>query len=192
MSETMAAHFRHDQLAIAAHASGDLDGRDRDRAGALVAACAACASLLRDLRALAAALAALRRAVPPKRTRDYRLTTAEAARLRRFAWSIRLRGIIRPVAAGMTAAGLAAILLTTVPTTMPAAAPIDQRESYPLAVPPDGGGRPGTAGSPSQPAPASTTILDLGEAPAILLGGGLGLFLLQWGTERAGRPSRRR
>lgn len=187
MSGTMGAHLRHDQIAIAAHAAGDRTSRDQDRVAAVVAACAACATLLRDLRALAWALPTLPR---PNRGRDFRLTSAEAARLSRFAWSIRLRGIIRPVAAGMSAAGLGAILVTAVPSLMPAAGPVDLRESTPITAPSDGA-NPGTMIAAPPPA-ASNTILDLGEAPAILLGGGLGLYLLQWGTERAGRPSRRR
>ena len=68
----------HATLVVALDA-GDLVGADRDRAATLAATCAGCASLLDDLAAIRAATATL---PAPVRRRDYRLTDADAARLR--------------------------------------------------------------------------------------------------------------
>ncbi len=174
------AHLTHDPLALAAQAAGDLTGRDRAVANSLVAACLACAGLVRDLTLIARALPLLPR---PRRTRDFHLTPTDASRLRRFAWVPRIRTVLRPLAITMTAAGLAGLALTTVPFTTPAAAEIQ-------VVSPMSGQDEG--GTPARTGDERSGILDLGEAPAILIGGGFGLFLLQWGTERAARPSRRR
>ena len=71
----------HDETLIARLAVDDLADRRARRPARprLVADCPACAELLADLRAIAAATAAL---PAPRRTRDFRLTEADAARLR--------------------------------------------------------------------------------------------------------------
>ena len=174
------AHLTHDPLVLAAQAAGDLTARDRAVASSLVAACLACAALLRDLRVIARALPLMPR---PRRTRDFRLTASDATQLRRFAWMPRIRTVLRPLAVTMTAAGLAGLMLTTVPFGAPAGAELH-------GVSPMSGQDEGQ--TPARTGDDGSGILDLGEAPAILIGGGFGLFLLQWGTERAARPSRRR
>src|SRR5689334_7144368 len=78
-------HDRHDPLLVAALAAGDLAGTDRDQAVALIRSCADCAALHDDLQAIARATAS----VPPPITtlhRDFRLTPADAARLRPAGW----------------------------------------------------------------------------------------------------------
>ena len=84
-----------------------------------MAGCPACAELLADLRAIATATAAL---PAPRRTRDFRLTDADAARLRPAGW----RGLVarfgspsfaftRPLAAGLATLGIAGLLFATIP-----------------------------------------------------------------------------
>ena len=83
-------HDRHDRLVVAALAAGDLAGNDRDQALALTASCADCARLHADLIAIARATATL---PPPIAAtgRDFRLTPAQAADLRRTGWRSRNR-----------------------------------------------------------------------------------------------------
>lgn len=112
-------HAAHDPLLIAAHAAGDATGADLDHAAALVASCAECARLHRDLRALAAALGS----VPaPARPRDFRLTAADAAVLRRPAGWRRIlaplsgaRSSAGALSASLAALGLAGLLLSAGP-----------------------------------------------------------------------------
>ena len=82
-----AAHDSHDLGLVARAAAGDLVGSEAVIASDLLASCDACASLASDLRAIAAATrelgaASLRAATTPA-PRDFRLTEADAARLRR-------------------------------------------------------------------------------------------------------------
>src|SRR5688500_16511739 len=78
-------HDRHDTLLVAALAARDLTGADRDLASDLIASCTDCAALHDDLIAIARATAVV---PPPIGTtpRDFRLTPADAARLRPSAW----------------------------------------------------------------------------------------------------------
>lgn len=112
-----AAAAEHAALIVAFDA-GDLAGRERDSAATLAGTCPGCASLLADLALLRAATAAL----PARpRTRDYRLTDADAARLRPTTWESLLRWLaaprstVRPLAGGLAALGIAGLLLTTTP-----------------------------------------------------------------------------
>jgi hypothetical protein len=111
----------HDEELVARLAVDDLVAGSRDdlRARAQVAECAACAELLADVRAISAATAEL---PPPRRTRDFRLTEADAARLRPAGW----RGLVaqfgspsfaftRPLAAGLATLGIAGLLFATIP-----------------------------------------------------------------------------
>lgn len=116
MTTTPDAHRTHDPELIAAAADGTLTGPDASRVDEWLTRCAPCADLRRDLVAIAAA----NRTLPtPARTRDYRLSPAEAERLR----SGGLRGLLarigtsrdafsRPLALGLTTLGLAGLLLT--------------------------------------------------------------------------------
>lgn len=110
-----ATHAVHDPLSLAASIDGE---------GALgtawTRACGACATLLGDL-------LAIRRAIPdaavPARPRDFRLTAADAATLRRgrlgtwFAAIGTARdAVTRPVATSLVGLGLAGLLLGVIPT----------------------------------------------------------------------------
>jgi hypothetical protein len=73
-----AGHASHDLERIAALLDADLSPADRMTGEAMVAACTECARLRDDLFALAGAASAM---PAPQRTRDFRLTPADAARL---------------------------------------------------------------------------------------------------------------
>jgi hypothetical protein len=107
-------------MLVAALAADDLAGTDRDQAIALTSSCADCATLHDDLRALARATAA---APPPiaTRPRDFRLTPADAARLRPSGWrrlvaaASSSRTIFsRPLGAGLATIGLVGLLVGNV------------------------------------------------------------------------------
>jgi hypothetical protein len=110
------SHARHDRFAIADSIGG---GTLR----ATVGTCPACRALQIDLLTLQGAI---RAAWAPRRTRDLRLTLADATRLERRRWR-QLVGLIggpldaltRPLALSFTALGLAGLLLTTVPAVLP-------------------------------------------------------------------------
>lgn len=111
-------HDQHDLLLIAGHAAGDLPDTDRAMADAMLAACESCAELRRDLIAIAAATRAV--PAPALPARDFRLTTDQAARLRRGSWLRRLlrpfaapRSAVRPMAAAFTTIGVAGLFVTT-------------------------------------------------------------------------------
>src|SRR5215212_9808287 len=118
-------HALHDAPLIAAHAAGDLSDTDRARADALIAGCTACTHLRRDLVAIAAATRSA--PAPATLTRDFRLTSDQAERLRRGSW---LRGLlrpfaspsspIRPVAAAFTSLGIVGLLVGVTLSTAPA------------------------------------------------------------------------
>jgi hypothetical protein len=112
-------HDQHDPLLVVALAAGDLAGTDRDRATALVAACADCSFLHDDLLAVARATAALPAA---RRPRDFRLTPADAARLRPLGWRRFVAAFAGPrlaftrqLGVGLTTLGLAGLLFTALP-----------------------------------------------------------------------------
>lgn len=120
-------HDRHDLLLVAALAAGDLAATDRDHALTLTRSCAECAELHDDLLAIARATAS----VPPiaARSRDFRLTPADAARLRpaglrglvaRFAGAP--RAVTRPLGAGLAAIGLVGLLIGNAPAIIPGSA----------------------------------------------------------------------
>lgn len=114
------SHDRHDALVVAALAARDLTGAERDLAADLIRTCTDCAALHDDLIAIAAATAV----VPPPITttpRDFRLTPADAARLRPAGWR-RLGDVLRaprlaamrPLGAGLTTLGLVGLLIGNV------------------------------------------------------------------------------
>lgn len=112
----------HDEILVARLAADDLPQTDPDarRARSLVAECPACAELLADLRAISAATARL---PARRRTRDFRLTEADAARLRPVGWRAILArfgspsfAFTRPLAAGLATLGIAGLLLATLPS----------------------------------------------------------------------------
>lgn len=111
-------HPDHDPLLISALAAGDLDASERTRATALVDACNACAQLHQDLIAIATATRTLPHVAAAPR--DFRLSDAQASRLRRGSWLRTLlapfsgaRSAARPVAAAFTTLGVAGLLVAT-------------------------------------------------------------------------------
>jgi Meckel syndrome type 1 protein len=161
----------HATLVVALDA-GDLAGADRDRALALTAACAGCASLLGDLAAIRAATAAL---PAPARRRDYRLTEADAARLRPTPWRRFVHWLgapqssVRPLAGVLATLGIAGLLLSTTPGLFGQAATTASMAAAPLLAPnvagaaasaADGSARVGVA-----PSPASAPAAAAGVAP---------------------------
>lgn len=112
-------HAEHDPFLMAAFAADDLGGAELERARRLVATCPTCAELVADLRTIAHATAAL---LPRARRRDFRLTPADAARLRPAGWRRLLAALAaprlaftRPLAAALTTLGLAGLLLASLP-----------------------------------------------------------------------------
>ena len=144
------AHVAHDELLVAAWVSGDTDPEDAARAADLTTRCAECRDLATDLRELRSAM----RTLPPAtRTRDFRLTPADAERLRaRPRWLGRFRGtssagLTRPLAGAMTAIGLAGLLLTTVPLGGDdAGASAENPETTRMQIERDTGGSAGAVG----------------------------------------------
>jgi hypothetical protein len=127
MNPTDRSHERHDRHLVAALAADDLDPNVRAEAERLVASCRDCAQLQADLRSIALATAAL---LPVRRSRDFRLSPADAARLRPSGWhrvAEALAGarfaFTRPLAVGLATMGVVGILATSVPLGSGAAAP---------------------------------------------------------------------
>ncbi len=142
-----AAAVEHAAL-IAALNAGDLGDNERDRATDLVDTCAGCASLLADLAIIRAVTATL--PAPPRR-RDYRLTDADAVRLRPSAWRSLIgwlgapRSTVRPLAGGLAALGIAGLLLTTTPGFFGQAATSLSTVGAPVVAPGEAGGVNGAA-----------------------------------------------
>jgi hypothetical protein len=120
-------HDRHDLVLVAALAAGDLAATDRDHALAQTRTCPACGELHDDLLAIAHATAS----VPPMATRprDFRLTPADAARLRPAGWRAVLgrltsapRAVTRPLGAGLATIGLVGLLIGNAPAIIPSGA----------------------------------------------------------------------
>jgi len=154
---------------IAALDAGDLAGIERDRAATLVGTCTGCASLLADLAVLRAATAALP-AVP--RTRDYRLTGADVARLRPSAWGRLVgwlgapRSKVRPLAGGLAALGIAGLLLSTTPGFFGQAAMTLSTTGAPVVAPGDAGG----AGAAREVSPQLSTAPTTQAVPGAIPG----------------------
>jgi hypothetical protein len=147
------AHAGHDRTLVAALAADDL-ATEGDAATALVASCTECAALHADLVAIATAT----RALPaPVRSRDFRLTPEDAARLdsnpwRRLGdWFRRPAGLTRPLAVTFTTLGLAGLLVSSLPAVMP----FGSSAAGPLA--PAGQSAPASAAAPAPPPAAAAT-----------------------------------
>ena len=127
MSEpTRPAHVRHDLELVARLAAGDLGSGEEVAARDLLATCDACAVLAADLRAIATATrelgsAAVRAASAASALapRDFRLTTADAARLRRGGFVARSAvsawpaGLARGVGGTLATLGLVGLLVSS-------------------------------------------------------------------------------
>jgi len=123
MTEPRSAHATHDRMLIASLIDRSASGLERARGEEQLTACPDCALLYDDLVALSAATRAM--PVPP-RPRDFTLSTADAVRLRVRGWRRLLSAIgsthdvfSRPLAIGLTTLGLAGLLVTTIPGSLP-------------------------------------------------------------------------
>jgi hypothetical protein len=112
-------HAEHDPFAIAQLAADDLRPSERPRVERLAVECRDCAALLDDLRVLTAATAALPPMPAGLRTRDFRLTEVDAARLRQGGWRRRLTGLrsprfafVQPLGVAISTLALAGLLIT--------------------------------------------------------------------------------
>lgn len=119
VNESPTQHADHDELRIVAYAAGDLEEAELATATELVSSCSACARLATDLRLIRAATASL---PVPRRTRDFRLSEADAARLRPTGWRRFLAPLAssrfaftQPLAAALVTLGLAGLLVGTAP-----------------------------------------------------------------------------
>jgi hypothetical protein len=112
-------HGRHDPLDVAA-------ATDRGASlPAILRMCGGCLDLYRDLAILTSVVPS---AAIPRRQRDFRLTAADAARLRSRGWRRFLEAfgsardeLSRPIALGFATLGVAGLLLTAVPSILPMA-----------------------------------------------------------------------
>ncbi len=173
MTMPASVHTRadHDETLIARLAADDVSTSEAAEAHKLVASCPACAELHADLRSIMAATTGL---PTPKRTRDFQLTAADAARLRGTGWR-RLLGrfgeprlaFTRPLATGLVTLGIAGLVLASLPsflssasaTGAPAVAPFAAGSSESLSS------QPGTDGFGSKSGAAASAI------PGVITGG---------------------
>jgi hypothetical protein len=112
MDRTTATHSKHDELLIVRLFGGDVDAPERARGLDLVDSCEDCAALFADLGATADATAAL---PVPGRPRDFILTEADAARLRRRRRGIGFLSVLRrtrAVGGSLVAIGLVGVIAT--------------------------------------------------------------------------------
>lgn len=184
MAESADLHLRHDTIAVAAAA---------DRGSQLAAAhqsCPHCVRLYEDV-VLIAALAPTS-AVPP-RTRDFRLTGADAAHLRELSWTgwWRVIGSSRdsvtgPVALALTTLGLAGIVLTSVPALVPSLGAGADREMVDM----QDGPQSGTGPAAGEPAPTDDPTATPDDGPPVLAmsasiaAAGGALLVLRWTVRR--------
>jgi hypothetical protein len=113
------AHRLHDRLLVARAVGEDLDPLDRAAADALLEACPDCRVLAAELQALRFAASEL---PAVRRPRDFRLTRAQADRLRGRALQRFLAplgrpafGFLQPLAGAAMAIGLGMLVVTSVP-----------------------------------------------------------------------------
>ena len=121
------AHPSHDHVLIARLADDDLTQAEQVRAQEFLTTCPDCAELLADLRAISRATATM---PAPARTHDFRLTDADAVRLRPMGWRGWARRLtspqfdfLRPVGSLVAVLGLAGILLSAGPGLLPGRSP---------------------------------------------------------------------
>ncbi len=108
-----ATHSNHDELLIVRLFGGDVDDPERARALDQLTECEDCATLFADLRATADATASL---PIPTRPRDFILTEADAARLRRARRGLGLLSALRrtrAIGGALVAIGLVGIVATS-------------------------------------------------------------------------------
>lgn len=170
--QTTTDHATHELERLSAAVDGTLPAADRPSVTAQLAACDACADLHADLLAIVAA----NRAMPtPQRPRDYQLTAADAARLRRGGirgWLDRIGSpkdrLSRPLAVGLTTLGLVGVLVGTAPSLLPsfngatgsAAASAPTRDLVDKTAAGEASAAPGVAAAPAPSAAASAASGD--------------------------------
>lgn len=111
MHQSLSHHATHDELLLARLYGDDVDQTERAAALDQMASCAECADFFADLSSISTALVAL--PVPPRR-RDFSLTEADAARLRRRGTGWSVPGLIartRLLGRAMVAVGVAGVLV---------------------------------------------------------------------------------
>jgi hypothetical protein len=199
MNEASRPHDRHDRHLVAALAADDLEPIVRIEAETLVASCHDCADLLADLRLIALATSALPD-VP--RTRDFRITAADAARLGPSGWRAFLDALggarasfSRPLAVGLTTIGLVGLLATTIPGALGglggSAASLPEGGQYGNPVPAFGSDSAAGASPAASPAPlavssAAASVADIGNGAEA---SGSPRASLPLGFQAAGSPS---
>ncbi|MBA2718341.1 MAG: hypothetical protein H0U52_03720 [Chloroflexi bacterium] len=173
------SHDRHDAMLVAALAAGDLAATDRDQAISLTATCPDCATLRDDLVAIARATTV----VPPPisaHNRDFRLTPADAARLRPGGWrrlvaafSVPRLAMTRPLGVGLTTLGLVGLLIGNAPLNLgnPAGAGRSSTEAadaraFGAASAPAAGSAASAMAAASAPAASSNSEVSPISAPA--------------------------
>lgn len=114
-----AGHPAHETMLVASLVDHSLPASDRDAAQRMVDTCRRCAELHADLLALRHAT---RTMSTPPRPRDYRLTAADAERLRPVGirrWIVAFGStrdaITRPLAIGLTTLGIVGLLVSSAP-----------------------------------------------------------------------------
>lgn len=114
-----AEHRRHDRLLVARFAAGDASGAQEHEARDLVRRCSECAALAADITAISTSVAQLPAA---PRSRDFRLTSDQAARMRGSRFDRWLRALtgsgwatVRPVAAVALSVGLVMSVVGALP-----------------------------------------------------------------------------
>ena len=188
---TSPQHATHDRVLISALATreADLTGDERSTARTLIEDCAECRDLLADILSLAAAVPTA--AVPP-RPRDFRLTPADAARLRPAGWRRLIGffgsardGFTRPLAVGLTTMGLVGLIVASLPSGLGGGASSGVLSTVGNAV----GGQAAPAAAPSS-APYQTEGLVLDPGAASSPEGDGGLFSGAEDTATAGDRQR--
>ena len=114
------SHATHDVELIAREVSGDRTEGEALAVRDLLASCPACVALAGDIRAIAAATRELRTVVSQttaRAPRDFRLTEADATRLRRRSWfgirSWPSPGRVRGLGGALATLGLVGVLVST-------------------------------------------------------------------------------
>jgi hypothetical protein len=163
-------HASHDLELIAAHAAGDTDVAERERAIALIHSCDECARLHADLITLSTAVAAM---PAPARPRDFRLTAEQAVSLRPTGWRGALAALsgprfsfAAPLGTAMATLGLVALLLAGPGLPMAGSSPAIDMALGPTS---DQAGLESAAGAavPSPQAEAASPVTGEVPAPAV-------------------------
>lgn len=214
---SLAAHNTHDPEIVARAAAADLASDEAMAARDLLASCSACAGLAADLGAIIAATRdlgpAMAGATAPPAPRDFCLTEADAARLRRRGFldlgGLRtgLQGRVRAFGGALAALGLVGLLVSAgTPSlflgaggaatsesaaglakdgpTMAAEAAPAPGGAYSFTSSEDASRLAATPGDVDTPAPGGPALLPVASAAVLLAG--LALLLASRGGRRAG------